>query len=509
MPIDPTIFLRGYQGSVDPTNIFLRAKQQQQDQQLRALQIQGAQQDTQTGALKLSELGDQIAKQKAIEGAAKSSLSTPAPVNVPQAPVNVGGVSIPGNSTTVQGPPQFDPQKFQQAYQGIDPIGAMGYQQAQQANQMKAQSMQADTNKAIAETKEALSKANDNQLSAAGNAFELMGKVLTPVLSLPPEQKQQAWQQGVSQLVQQGVMPPDQAQQHAQYPGDQALGSQLMATKAGTEYIAQRRADNELKSKTVNTGEGVKQFNPATGAFDVRVGSSPKSAVTVSDNLLSNPDALSMAAEYYRKTGTLPSGFSRSPQTVSAVISKAAEMAKAEGGSADIAANKITYNTANAENKYMTSGKGGQQLTAFNTAISHLSTLDNLASQLNNGDIQIFNKAAQAWAQQTGNPAPTNFAAAKNAMSGEVAAALKASGATDQEINKVGDTFDRAQSPAQLKGAIEAYRSLLGSKRDQLKAQHDAAQQGKPNFGDNAGGAGSLPPLTITLPSGKKVTIGQ
>jgi hypothetical protein len=141
----------------------------------------------------------------------------------------------------------------------------------------------------------------------------------------------------------------------------------------------------------------------------------------------------------------------------------------------------------------MTSGKGAQQLTAFNTAMTHLDVLDKLAGDLNNSNLQIYNKAAQAFAEQTGNAAPANFEAAKNAMSGEVAAALKASGATDQEIAHVGSTFSRAQSPGQLKGAINTYRTLLRGKRDQLKQQYDSGMQGQPNFngGEQSGGWGA------------------
>lgn len=135
--------------------------------------------------------------------------------------------------------------------------------------------------------------------------------------------------------------------------------------------------------------------------------------------------------------------------------------------------------------EYFTKGKGSQQLTAYNTALKHLDTLDSLAGDLNNSNIQVFNKAAQTWKEQTGNPAPSNFAAAKNAMSGEVAAALKASGATDQEIASVGQTFNRAQGPAQLKGAIGTYRTLLQSKAQQLHGQYEQGMQGRPNFGES------------------------
>src|SRR5882672_4061575 len=132
--------------------------------------------------------------------------------------------------------------------------------------------------------------------------------------------------------------------------------------------------------------------------------------------------------------------------------------------------------------EYFTKGKGGQQLTAFNTAMQHLDTLDKLSGDLHNSNVQIVNKAANAIAQQFGDPSITNFSAAKNAMAGEVAAALKTSGATDEEIKKVDSTFSSAQTPAQLKGAISTYRSLLGSKAHNLKQQYESGMQGKPNF---------------------------
>jgi hypothetical protein len=130
----------------------------------------------------------------------------------------------------------------------------------------------------------------------------------------------------------------------------------------------------------------------------------------------------------------------------------------------------------------MTSGKGGQQFNANSTAVDHLKVLERLASDLGNSDVQIFNRGSQAWAEQTGNPAPVNFDAAKNAMAGEVAAALKASGATDQEIAKVDSTFKRAQSPSQLHGAISTYKELLSSKNTNLQKQYNAGMSGKPAF---------------------------
>jgi len=132
--------------------------------------------------------------------------------------------------------------------------------------------------------------------------------------------------------------------------------------------------------------------------------------------------------------------------------------------------------------EYMISGKGGQQLTAFNTAITHLDTLEHLSLALENSDYYQVNRISQEWQKQTGQPEIKSFDAAKNAMSGEVAAALKASGATDQEIATVVESFDRAYSEKGLIAAIQTYRELLESKANQLKAQYESGMQGKPAF---------------------------
>lgn len=146
-------------------------------------------------------------------------------------------------------------------------------------------------------------------------------------------------------------------------------------------------------------------------------------------------------------------------------------------------------------------GQITKPLTAFYTAVQHLTLLSSLANDLNNGNVQVVNKAKQRWAQETGQPAPVNFQAAVNAMSGEVAAALKASGATDEEIRNVGRTFSRAQSPAQLQGAISTYRNILGSKAQQLQKQYEAGRQGKPAFENNHEQQASG--LSVTAPNGK------
>jgi hypothetical protein len=130
-----------------------------------------------------------------------------------------------------------------------------------------------------------------------------------------------------------------------------------------------------------------------------------------------------------------------------------------------------------------------QQLTAFNAAISHLDTLGRLALDLHNTDIQVLNRAKQAWQQATGKSAPVTFDNTKNALSGEYAQALKKSGATDEEIASVKESFSRAQSPAQLRDGIAVSREILTAKATALMRQYEAGLKGQP-VSPGAGQAG-------------------
>jgi hypothetical protein len=321
---------------------------------------------------------------------------------------------------------------------------------------------------------------------------DLMQGAHDQVAALPPEQRPAAYQQSLQQLQQAGV---DTSQAPKQYPGDQAfalMGSSLKGHKAQLDELAKQAELQKTQAQTAQAEAATKKAN-----MEAEMGGSSSDVnryifdYIKSHNLENTPANRLIAHQAFTKETKVDPGVAR----IQVLGQFGTEVADPNNPGQTIMvprnqtagmAGKSSASVVNpkAEQKYMTSGKGGQQLTAFNTAMVHLDTLDRLAAGLNNSNIQIYNKAAQSWAEATGNPAPANFAAAKNAMSGEVAAALKASGATDQEIAKVDSTFSRAQSPAQLKGAINTYRDLLRGKRDQLKKQYTEGMQGKPNFGE-------------------------
>src|SRR5438094_310035 len=140
-----------------------------------------------------------------------------------------------------------------------------------------------------------------------------------------------------------------------------------------------------------------------------------------------------------------------------------------------------------------TSGIQAQQLTALNTAVEHLGKLDDMATALNNGSFKPGNQAYN-WVRTTfGDSAVTNYRFATDIMSGELATAMKKSGATDVEISKVTKSLSDANSPKQLSDAIRKVAiPMIGGKASTLD------QQWKQVMGDQD-------PFSVYTPGAKAV----
>jgi hypothetical protein len=154
-----------------------------------------------------------------------------------------------------------------------------------------------------------------------------------------------------------------------------------------------------------------------------------------------------------------------------------------------------TYGAKAAAAKAFTSGPQGNSLRSFAVAGQHLDQLGQLADALDNGNIQLINKVAQTVATQTGNPAPTNFDAAKDIVSKEVVKAIVAGGGGVAERQELKDSLDKAKSPAQLKGVITQYRNLMSAQHDALLQQRQAAglpDSTLPNYAQPAAAPGKV-----------------
>ncbi len=336
MPIDPTIFLRGYKGSVDPTDIYARAAQikaQQQEGQLRQQQIN-------MGQMQMSELQKHLQEQDAMKQAAQGAFQTPAPVttqqptlsspggvipspqgtdpsttNIPPSvishqsagpmtppdPMNfVQSLNLPGGQSTVQGPAQFDPNKYVgNLNQAGLPMEAMQFQQSHMAQAQAQAKLQAEIEHTKAETLNQLSLVPEHQIDTVTKHLDLVGQTLMPSLQAQPGQEQPAWEAGINNLVKSGVMSPQEAQQHMQFPGREAVIAQYAATKAGQEYLKQKQEQANQTNPLVNPTESklavLSTMGNQTASDAMNKITEQKKASRPVNNLMTTSDATDIA----------------------------------------------------------------------------------------------------------------------------------------------------------------------------------------------------------------------
>ena len=128
-------------------------------------------------------------------------------------------------------------------------------------------------------------------------------------------------------------------------------------------------------------------------------------------------------------------------------------------------------------------GKQGQMAQSLNVATEHLDTLGQLADALHNGDVKAFNVVSNAFAKQTGAPAPTNFDAVKHIVADEVVKAVVGAGGSLADRQEAAKPFLASNSPAQLRGAIQQYQSMMGGQLRGLEQTYKRTT-GKDDFRD-------------------------
>lgn len=134
-----------------------------------------------------------------------------------------------------------------------------------------------------------------------------------------------------------------------------------------------------------------------------------------------------------------------------------------------------TYDAKSKGARDFSTGALGNSMRSFAVAGQHLDQLNTLVDALGNNNLQVANQVANAYSKQTGNPAPTNFDAAKDVVSKEVVKAIVAGGGGVAERAELAHLMDKANSPAQLKGVISQYRNLMAAQHDALLQQRRAA----------------------------------
>lgn len=160
--------------------------------------------------------------------------------------------------------------------------------------------------------------------------------------------------------------------------------------------------------------------------------------------------------------------------------------------------------------KSFTSGKVSDELNAYNTAIAHADLLKAAADAMNNGNIRALNSLGNQLGVQFGSDKKTNFDIIRNAYTAEVTKALTSGHITDTELGKQGGTMPDNASPSQFAGAVDSYKALMASKKQQRVDQFNQGTQAKPNFGNQSQSGSYTPPAgakSAIGPNGHKIVV--
>lgn len=151
----------------------------------------------------------------------------------------------------------------------------------------------------------------------------------------------------------------------------------------------------------------------------------------------------------------------------------------------------------------MANGPLGNMTRSINVVQTHLDALNGLIDKMSNGDIQVVNKARNFFQTQTGQTAPTNLAAAKQLIMGEVANVVAAGASTMGDRQTAEDAINKAGSPAQLKGVInDVIRPLMAGKLQGLEQQYIAGTSGRKDYRTKYLSPAAAASLEAVAPSG-------
>lgn len=132
----------------------------------------------------------------------------------------------------------------------------------------------------------------------------------------------------------------------------------------------------------------------------------------------------------------------------------------------------INYNTRSKTRSDFTSGKAATNITALNTAIGHLNTLDDAATAMGNTSMPLVNSAKNFALSNTGDPRTNNFNIARNAVSNELTRVFRGTGGSEADVQAWKENINNAASPAQMRGAIAQAVNLLHSRIEALDEQY-------------------------------------
>lgn len=191
-------------------------------------------------------------------------------------------------------------------------------------------------------------------------------------------------------------------------------------------------------------------------------------------------DAKENAYQQYLVNGKMPVGYGKSPVMQAQLANYIADRAKAEGNTAMlVTANAQAVKASGQVLEDFEKGKTNQTIQAINTAVNHMGALDPLIDALGTGDIRLINQAKLAYQKATGQPAPTNYAAVAEMVTGEVSKAALPGGGSAPEREALGAPFEGANSPTALHSAVNQMKTILAGKTIAIKNTWDQATAGR------------------------------
>lgn len=326
----------------------------------------------------------------------------------------------------------------------------------------------AQAGKAIADTGETTQKtqaaAYDLRIKKSDQAIKDIAGFATPQDALASLQSH----------VDAGDIDPDKAQMvRSTMPQDPAKFSDwkigmirnIMSAKDQMQY-------STPDANTAATNARVAAEGAANRANQVKVTQMVSDRQDASDapNASFTPDAIDNAARRYNFDGTLPPmGMGKAGSAGrTAILNRAAELASGVDGTqqrSDQLGNKADAAArASSLRAYSAAGKEGQALQATNTGLNHLELVEQLAQAQKNGNNQLFNSIANKLAAATGQPAPTNMAAAITMVSPEVSKAVIGAAGGQQEREEFAKNFNPNGSPDQTLQGIGVIKNLMGGR---------------------------------------------
>lgn len=139
------------------------------------------------------------------------------------------------------------------------------------------------------------------------------------------------------------------------------------------------------------------------------------------------------------------------------------------------------YSTSQAAMKNFSAGVESRAVRSLNVAIDHLSTLDEAAKAMQNGDYQVLNRVVNTWREQTGNPLPTNFDSIKQVVSAEIAKAVVGGQTALHDRDDMAQRAKNAQSTDVLLGISQQFRKLMAGQMKGLRQTYESTTKSK-NF---------------------------